>query len=56
MDEFQSAGLEDMQDIMETINDGMQKAEMSTQFPAMLKQASKIIAQQKNPWRRLKKI
>ena len=47
MDEFQSAGLEDMQDIMETINDGMQKAEMSTQFPAMLKQASKIIAQQK---------
>ena len=46
MEEFQSAGLEDMRDLMETINDEMQKAEMSTQFPAMLKQANRALVQQ----------
>lgn len=46
MDEFQGAGLEDMRDLMQTINDEMQKAEMSTQFPAMLKQAKRILAGQ----------
>lgn len=49
MDEFHEAGLEDMRDLMDTINDEMQKAEMSTQFPAMVKQANRALTQQKKP-------
>ncbi len=46
MDDFQAVGLENMWDVMQTINEEMQKAEMSTQFPGMMKQANRMLSQQ----------
>ncbi|MBI4225132.1 MAG: hypothetical protein HY617_02270 [Candidatus Sungbacteria bacterium] len=46
MEDLQAAGLDDMHELMQTINDEMQKAEMSTQFSAMVKQATRAVAQQ----------
>ncbi|MEK7192930.1 MAG: hypothetical protein AAB682_02220, partial [Patescibacteria group bacterium] len=45
-DDMQNVGLEDMNEIRQTINDEMQKAEMSLQFPNMLKQANRTLTQQ----------
>lgn len=39
-------------DLMQTINDGMQKAEMSTQFPRMLKEANRMLKQQQSMLKR----
>lgn len=39
-------GDHDFGDLMQTINEGMQKAEMSTQLPRMLKEANRMLKQQ----------
>jgi hypothetical protein len=39
-------GDNDFGDLMQTINEGMQKAEMSTQLPRMLKEADRMLKQQ----------
>lgn len=51
-DEIQDLGLEDFGDIMQTLNEGLQKAEMGAQFPKMLKQANNMLKQQQSALKR----
>ena len=46
MEEFQESGIEEAGDFMQTLNEEMQKAEMSTQFPRMVKEANKAVTRQ----------